>query len=79
LILRTEPSASSKAEGKHFAGETLKVLGTKMVDNQLWVNVTYTLSVKVGYEDKFADGRVTPSGSPTGWIGGAETPTIDCK
>jgi hypothetical protein len=79
LVLRAEPSASSKAEGKHFQGETLKVLGTKMVGDQLWVNVTYTLSVKAGYEDKFADGRVTPSGSPTGWIGGAETPKINCK
>jgi hypothetical protein len=79
LILRTEPNASSKAEGKHFQGENLKVLGTKMVGDQLWVNVTYKLSVKAGYEGKFADGRVTPSGSPTGWIGGAETPKINCK
>jgi hypothetical protein len=79
LQLHAQPASNSKVEGKHFAGETLKVLGTKIVNNQLWVNVTYTLSVKAGYEDQFADGRVTPNGSPTGWIGGAETPTINCK
>jgi hypothetical protein len=79
MNLHVQPSKDSKVEGKHFAGETLKVLGTKMINNQLWVNVTYTLSVKAGYEDKFADGRVTPNGSPTGWIGGAETPKINCK
>ena len=79
MNLHTQPSSDSKAEGKHFAGETLKVLGTKMINNQLWVNVTYNLTIKAGYEDKFADGRVTPNGSPTGWIGGAETPKINCK
>ena len=79
LNLRKEPSADSKVEGKHYAGEVLKVLGTKTINNQLWVNVTYTLTVKAGYEDKFADGRVTPNGSPTGWIGGAEVPKINCK
>ena len=79
LNLYSQPGADGKVEGKYFQGETLKVLGTKTINNQLWVNVTYTLSVKAGYEDKFADGRVTPNGSPTGWIGGAETPKINCK
>jgi hypothetical protein len=79
LNLHVQPSADSKVEGKHFQGEMLKVLGTKMVGDQLWVNVTYTLSVKAGYEDKFADGKVMSSGSPTGWIGGKETPQINCK
>ena len=79
LNLYSQPGADGKVEGKHFQGETLKVLGTKTINNQLWVNVTYTLSVKAGYEDKFADGRVTPQGSPTGWIGGAEVPKINCK
>lgn len=79
LNLHKLPSADSKVEGKHFAGEVLKVLGTKVINNQLWVNVKYSLAVKPGYEDQFADGRVTPSGSPTGWIGGTETPEISCK
>lgn len=79
MVLRSQPGADGKVEGKHFAGENLKVLGTKMIGNQLWVNVTYLLTVKIGYEDQFADGRVTSTGSPTGWIGGAETPKINCK
>lgn len=79
MDLHTEPRLDSKVEGKHFAGELLKVLGTKMVDNQLWVNVTYSLKVKAGYEGQFADGQVMSSGLPTGWIGGAETPEIACK
>ncbi len=79
IDLHTEPRLGSKVEGKHFAGELLKVLGTKMVDNQLWVNVTYSLKVKAGYEGQFADGQVMSSGLPTGWIGGAETPEISCK
>lgn len=79
IDLHTEPRSGSKVEGKHFAGELLKVLGTKTVDNQLWVNVTYSLKVKAGYEGQFADGQVMSSGLPTGWIGGAETPEISCK
>lgn len=79
LDLHTQPASDSKVEGKHFAGELLKVLGTKTVNNQLWVNVTYKLKVKTGYEDQFADGQVMSSGSPTGWIGGTETPKINCK
>lgn len=79
MDLHTAPSSDSKVEGKHFAGETLKVLGTKIIDNQLWVNITYRLSVKAGYEDRFPDGKVMSSGSPTGWIGGVETPEINCK
>lgn len=77
--LHTEPRSDSKVEGKHFAGETLKVLGTKMVGNQLWVNVSYDLKIKAGYEKQFADGQVMSSGSPVGWIGGTETPEIGCK
>jgi RecG-like helicase len=79
LNLHAKPSSDSKVEGKHFAGEVLTVLGTKLFGNQLWVNVKYNLKVKTGYEDQFADGQVTPTGSPTGWIGGAETPKINCK
>jgi hypothetical protein len=80
LNLRSKPSADSKVEGKHFQGEVLSVLGTKMVNNQLWVNVKYNFKIKAGYEDSFADGQVSPSGGETiGWIGGAETPKISCK
>ncbi len=79
LNLYSQPGVNGKLEGKHFAGEILKVLGSKMINNQLWVNVTYTFKIKAGYEDQFADGRVTPSGSPTGWIGGAEVHKINCK
>jgi hypothetical protein len=79
LNLQKMPDSKSKMEGKHFAGETLKVLGTKMVNDQLWVNVTYNLKIKAGYEDQFADGQVMSSGSPTGWIGGADVPEISCK
>jgi hypothetical protein len=79
LDLHTAPASDSKVEGKHFAGELLKVIGTKTIDNQLWVNVSYRLKVKAGYESQFADGQVMSSGSPTGWIGGAEIPSIDCK
>lgn len=79
LDLHSEPRLESKVEGKHFAGELLQVLGVKTVDNQLWVNVTYTLKIKAGYESQFADGQVMSSGSPTGWIGGAKVPEIECK
>lgn len=79
LNLYAQPGAPGKVEGKHFQGELLSVLGTKIVDNQLWVNVTYKLKVKTGYESQFADGQVMSAGSPTGWIGGAETPDIECK
>ena len=79
IMLHTEARADSKVEGKHFAGELLKVLGTKMVENQLWVNVSYSLKVKAGYENQFADGQVMSSGLPTGWIGGDEIPEIACK
>ncbi len=79
LNLYTAPAADSKVEGKHFAGELLKVIGTKTIDNQLWVNVSYLLKIKAGYESQFADGQVMSSGSPTGWIGGAEIPGIECK
>jgi Bacterial SH3 domain len=79
LNLYAKPTTGSKIQGKHFAGETLQVLGTKTIGTQLWVNVKYNLKVKTGYEDQFADGQVTPSGSPTGWIGGVEIPKINCK
>lgn len=77
--LYTQPSASSKIEGMHFQGELLEVLGTQIVDDQLWVNVTYKLKVKAGYEGQFADGQVMSMGLPTGWIGGAVVPEINCK
>jgi Bacterial SH3 domain len=77
--LHTKPSADSKVIGKHFQGENLQVLETKIIGKQLWVKVTYSLTIKGGYEDRFADGRVTPSGSPTGWIGGAETAELRSK
>jgi hypothetical protein len=79
MELRTSPSASSKALGKHFAGEYLQVLKTKMVGEQLWVKVTYQYTIKGGYEDRFADGQVTRGGEATGWIGGAESPEIRCR
>ncbi len=76
MELRAAPSARSKALGKHFAGEYLRVLKTKMVGNQLWVKVTYLYTIKMGYEDRFADAKVTRGGASTGWIGGAESPEI---
>lgn len=79
MKLYAKPDAKSKVEGPHFQGELLKVLGTQIVDNQLWVNVTYSLKVKKGFEGQFADGQVMSSGSPTGWIGGAVVPQISCK
>lgn len=79
LNLHTQPSTDSKIEGMHFQGELLEVLGTQIVDDQLWVNVTYKLKVKAGYEDQFADGQVMSAGLPTGWIGGAVVPEINCK
>ena len=79
LNLHKQPNSDSKVEGKHFAGETLKVLGTKLINNQLWVHVRYNLTIKAGYEDQFADGQVMSTGLPTGWIGGVETPIINCK
>jgi hypothetical protein len=79
LELHAQPNAESKVEGRHFEGELLQVLGTKIIDNELWVNVTYKLAIKAGYEDKFADGTVMSSGSPTGWIGGGAMPEINCK
>lgn len=79
MELHTQPARDSKVECKHFEGELLKVLGAKIVDGQWWVNVTYKLAIKAGYEDQFADGTVMSTGSPTGWIGGAELPEINCK
>ena len=77
--LHAQPSTGSQVEGPHFQGELLEVLGTQIVDDQLWVNVTYKLKVKPGYEAQFADGQVMSVGSPTGWIGGAVVPDINCK
>ncbi len=79
MELRAAPNASSKALGKHFLGENLQVLKTKMVGNQLWVKVKYFYTIKMGYEDRFADGQVTRGGESTGWIGGVEAPEIRCK
>jgi hypothetical protein len=79
LDLHTQPASDSKVEGKHFAGQCLSVLGTKMVNNQLWVNVKYSLTIKGGYEGRFPNNRIEPSSVLTGWIGGAVTPEIGFK
>lgn len=75
----TTPMDKNTIQGPHFKGEVLQVLDSKVIDNQLWVNVTFSLKVKTGYEDQFADGQVMSKGSPTGWIGGVEAPLINCK
>lgn len=77
--LRDAPNTTAKVEGPHFQGEVLKVLDSKIINNELWVNVQFTLQVKTGYEDHFADGQVMSTGSPKGWIGGTEVPLIRCK
>ena len=79
LDLHTKPASDSKVEGKHFMGQGLSVLGTKTINNQLWVHVTYSLTIKGGYEGRFPNNRIAPGGVLTGWIGGAETPEIRCK
>jgi hypothetical protein len=79
LNLHSMPSSDSKVEGKHFAGQTLNILETKLINDQLWVKVTYNSMIKMGYEDRFAEGWFAKSGAPTGWIGGAEIPLIRCK
>jgi hypothetical protein len=79
LDLHTQPASDSKVEGKHFAGQCLSVLRTKMVNNQLWVNVKYSLTIKGGYEGRFPNNRIEPGGVLTGWIGGAVTPEIGFK
>lgn len=75
----TTPMDKNTIQGPHFKGEVLQVLDSKVIDNQLWVNVTFSLKVKTGYEDQFADGQVMSKGSPSGWIGGTEAPLINCK
>ena len=77
--LHSAPNLTAKVEGPHFQGEVLKVLESKVINNELWVNVQFTLQVKTGYEDQFADGQVMSTGSPTGWIGGDVLPLIRCK
>jgi hypothetical protein len=79
LNLHAEPNSDSKVEGKHYAGQTLNVLETKLINDQVWVKVTYNATIKMGYEDQFAEGWFAKSGAPTGWIGGAEMPLIRCK
>ena len=79
LELYTKPTTNSLIQGKHFQGEVLSVLESRIIENQLWVNVEYRLSIKAGYEDQFADGQVMSSGVPTGWIGGEILPSINCK
>jgi len=79
LNLYTKPNTNSVVQGKHFQGEVLSVLDSRIIDEVLWVNVTYKLSIKTGYEDQFADATVHSSGVPTGWIGGTEIPKINCK
>jgi len=77
--LRAAPTTTAKIEGPHFQGEVVKVLDSKIINNELWVNVEFKLQVKTGYEDQFADGQVMSTGSPKGWIGGVEAPWIRCK
>lgn len=77
--LHNAPNTTAKVEGPHFQGEVLKVLDSKIINNELWVNVQFTLQVKTGYEDQFADGQVMSTGSPKGWIGGNVLPLIRCK
>jgi hypothetical protein len=79
LNLHSEPNSDSKVEGKHYAGQTLNVLETKMINDQLWVKVTYNATIKGGYEDRFTEGWFAKSGEPTGWIGGDEIPLIRYK
>ena len=66
-------------EGKHYVGQTLNILETKMINDLVWVKVTYNPTIKMGYEDRLAEGWFAKSGAPTGWIGGAEMPIIRCK
>ena len=64
LNLHAQPSSDSKVEGKHFAGQTLNVLETKLINDQLWVKVTYNATIKGGYEDRFTEGWFAKSGEP---------------
>ncbi len=79
MPLYTKPNTASKVQGDHFKGEVLSVLDSREIDGEVWVNVEFKLAVKTGYEDQFADGQVHASGEPTGWIGGATSPLINCK
>lgn len=79
LALYTKPNTNSLVQGNHFKGEVLSVLESRVIDNQVWVNVEFKLTIKTGYEDRFADGQVMSSGVPTGWIGGPTAPWINCK
>jgi hypothetical protein len=79
LNLYAKPASDSKIEGKHFAGQCLSVLETKMVNNQLWVHVKYSLTIKGGYEGRFPNNNIAPGGVLKGWIGGAVTPEIGFK
>ncbi|MEM6317106.1 MAG: hypothetical protein AAF960_05510 [Bacteroidota bacterium] len=79
ITLYTQPTTQSKPQGKHFQGEVLQVLDSRIIDDLLWVNVEFKLSVKTGYEHQFADGQVLSAGIPTGWIGGITVPVINCK
>lgn len=79
MPLYTKPNTNSLIQGNHFQGEVLSVLESRVIDDKVWVNVEFKLSIKAGYEDQFADGQVMSSGEPTGWIGGATSPKINCK
>ena len=41
MNLYTKPLSTSLVQGKHFQGEVLRVLESRIIDNQLWVNVEY--------------------------------------
>jgi len=79
MPLYTKPNTNSLIQGNHFKGEVLSVLDSKEIDGEVWVNVEFELMIKKGYEDQFADGQVHSSGVPSGWIGGATSPLINCK
>jgi len=84
IELYDDSNRTSKKLGAHFKGETLKILDSKFIKGvegkQLWVQVQFTNSIKAGYEDRFADGKVWPSSGQTlGWIDGDGQPLISCN
>lgn len=80
--LYQEPNISSKNYGRFFQGENLVVIENKTTNNnQQWTKVRFLNSVRMGYEDQFADGQPMHEGieSMEGWIGGKTTAVVRCK
>lgn len=82
--LFSEPTRTSNNLGNFLKGETLNLLGNRMVTEggteRLWLHVQFLGSVKAGYESQFADGRPMHEGGETkGWIDGGGLPLINCK